>query len=209
MLKNLPKRIAVAFIGLTIVLSASKSLLFAKNPEHLLIAVMPFVYKAANQDFKGCESGLDNALTSELVKTKKFRVIERDRIDALLSESRFQQIGITDPKTQTEIGKQLNTKALVMGSITSVSIRDEFRSVKFAEKTTRWTEVEAEAKLVNVETGEMLASARAIGKSKTAEKHAFGGKTGDLAKKEEMLQKALQNLSEKLAKEMAKTYSAK
>lgn len=206
---NKLKKIFLFMVGLTLLLSSSQDILFAKEKEKILIAVMPFSYNANNQDYKGSESGMANSLSSELVKNKKFRVVERDRVDTLLNEARFQQTGVTDPKNQAEIGKQLNVKALVMGSVTSVSVRDEFRSVKFAEKTTRWTEVEAEAKLVDVETGEMLASGRSIGKSKTAEKHAFGGKTGELADKEEMLQKALQNLSEKLAKELAKSYSSK
>ena len=95
-----------------------------------------------------------------------------------------------------------------MGSVVSVSVRDEWRSVKFAEKTVRFVEVEAEVKIVDIQTGEVLGSGRAIGKSKTAEKHAFGGKIGDLATIQSMTQKAVQNLSEKLSKDLVKTYKS-
>ena len=174
--------------------------------EKLLVAVMPFAYSAANAEFAGVEAGLADALASELVGQKIFRMIERSRTDALLKELQVQQTGIVEPKTQSEIGKQLGAKALILGSVVSVSMRDEWRSVKFAEKTTRYAEVEAEAKLVDVETGELIASARVIGKGKSAEKHAFGGKIGELATKESVLQRAVQDLSSSLAKKLKKSY---
>ena len=105
--------------------------------EKLLVAVMPFAYSAANAEFAGVEAGLADALASELVGQKIFRMIERSRTDALLKELQVQQTGIVEPKTQSEIGKQLGAKALILGSVVSVSMRDEWRSVKFAEKTTR------------------------------------------------------------------------
>ena len=174
-----------------------------------LVAVMPFAYKADNAEYAGIEKGLADALASELVKRKKFRMIERNRIDVLLGEIKLQQTGLVDPSAAAQIGKQLGAEAYILGSIVSVSARDEWRSVKFAEKTTRWVDVEAEAKLVDIQTGEMLASGRAIGKSKTAEKHAFGGKAGELATVKSMTDKAVQNLTEKLANDLVKTYSRK
>jgi curli biogenesis system outer membrane secretion channel CsgG len=180
-----------------------------KKQHRPLVAVMPFAFKADNLEYAGIEKGLADALASELVKKKKFRMIERNRIDILLEEIKFQQTGLVDPATAAQIGKQLGAEAYILGSVVSVSARDEWRSVKFAEKTTRWVDVEAEAKLVDVQTGEILASGRAMGKSKTAEKHAFGGKVGELASVKSMSQKALQNLTENLARDLVKTYLAK
>ena len=180
-----------------------------KKDDRPLVAVMPFAYKADNTEYAGVEKGLADALASDLVKTKKFRMIERSRIDVLLQEIRLQQTGVVDPAAATQLGKQLGAQAYVLGSVTSVSVRDESRSVKFAEKTTRCVDVESEAKLVDIQTGEILASGRAVGKSKTAEKHAFGGKAGQLATVKSMTDKAVQNLTEKLAKDLVKTYSGK
>lgn len=193
---------AIAFLSLTAFPVSS-----AENRP--LVAVMPFAYKAENPEYAGIEKGLADALASELVKKKKFRMIERNRIDVLLQEIKLQQTGLVDPAAATQIGKQLGAQAYILGSIVSVSMRDEWRSVKFAEKTTRWVDVEAEVKLVDIETGEMLASGRATGKSKTAEKHAFGGKVGELASVKSMTQKAVQNLTKSLAKDLVKTYSQK
>ena len=114
-----------------------------------------------------------------------------------------------DSKNASEISQKLGAQAYVLGTVVSVSLRDEWRSVKFAEKTTRYADVEAEVKLVDVKTGEILSAGRALGKAKSAEKHAFGGKTGELASKESVAQKAVQNLSQKLARELAKNYPSK
>ncbi|OGR83505.1 MAG: hypothetical protein A2902_02040 [Elusimicrobia bacterium RIFCSPLOWO2_01_FULL_64_13] len=178
----------------------------APKGERPIVAVMPFAYNADQAEYAGTEKGLEEALEADLVKTKKFRMIERGRLGVLLQEAGLQQTGAVSPENAVQIGKQLGAQAYVLGSVTSVSVRDEWRSVKFAEKTTRFVEIAAEAKLVSVETGEILASGSAVGKSKTAEKHAFGGKVGDLASVKSMTQKASQALSKRLAKDLVKTY---
>jgi len=179
----------------------------ASAPEPPSVAVMPFAYKANNPEYAGLEKGMAEALTAELVKSKKFRLVERGRIETLLQEMKLQQGGIIDSAAAAQVGTQLGAQAYVLGSVTSVSVEDVWRSVKFAEKTTRIVSVEAEARLVDLKTFEVLASALAVGKSKTAEKHAFGGKTGKLASVESMTGKAVQDLSKRLAKQLIKTYS--
>ncbi len=191
--------LSVLFVTLTF----SGFVLNAAEKERKLVAVMPFGYKA-DPAHAGIEKGLADALAAELVKTKKVRIIERERIDILLKELVLGQTGVVDSAGAARVGKQLGAQAYLLGTVVSVSIRDEWRSVKFAEKTTRWADIEAEAKIVDIETGEVLASGRSVGKAKTAEKHAFGGKAGELATKESVAQKAVQKLSEKLAKELTR-----
>ncbi len=175
--------------------------------EKPLVAVMPFAYQADNPEYAGLEKGMGEALTAELVKSRKFRLVERGRIETLLQEMKLQQSGVVDSAAAAQVGTQLGAQAYVLGSVTSVSVEDVWRSVKFAEKTTRIVSVEAEVRLVDLKTFEVLASGRAIGKSKTAEKHAFGGKIGKLASVQSMTGKAVQDLSERLAKQLIKTYS--
>ncbi len=177
--------------------------------ERILVAMMPFNYKAEDPKYAGVEAGLAQAVSSELVKKKVFRMIERERVDILLKELKYQQTGVVDSSTALELGKHLGAQAYLLGSVISVSVRDEWRSVKFAEKTVRFVDVEAEVKIVDIQTGEVLASGRSIGKSKTAEKHAFGGKIGELATIQSMTQKAVQNLSEQLSKDLVRSYQGK
>ena len=67
----------------------------------------------------------------------------------------------------------------------------------------RTVTVNVEARLVDVETGELLATARATGRAKTAEKHAFGGKVGKLADPQAMIEQALMGVGDKLARQLA------
>ncbi|MFA6028363.1 MAG: CsgG/HfaB family protein [Elusimicrobiota bacterium] len=170
-----------------------------------LAAVMPFAFTAAQKEFTPHASGLADALAGALVRTGRLRLIERARVDAALQELQLQQSGLTDSATASKVGKGLNASAVVLGSITSISVREEGRSVKIAEKTTRFVDVEVEARIVDVETGELLGSGRAAGKAESAEKHAFGGKLGTLATPDALIQQALQGVGEKLARDLAKS----
>lgn len=166
-------------------------------------AVMPFSYNANLPEHASSVSGLADALAGALLRTDKLRLVERQRMETVLSELRLGATGVVDSKTATEVGKQLGAKLVVLGSIVSISVREEGRSVKIAEKTDRWVEIEAEARLVDVETGELMATGRAFGKAHSAEKHAFGGKIGQLAAPEALVQKALQGMGEKLARDLS------
>ena len=199
--------VSSALAGGMLLLGAAPAAAGESKVEKPLVAVMPFAYKANNPEYAGLEKGMGEALTAELVKSRKFRLVERGRIETLLQEMKLQQSGIVDSAAAAQVGTQLGAQAYVLGSVTSVSVEDVWRSVLIAEKTTRIVSVEAEARLVDLKTFEVLASALAVGKSKTAEKHAFGGKTGKLASVESMTGKAVQDLSKRLAKQLIKTYS--
>ncbi|MFA6092647.1 MAG: CsgG/HfaB family protein [Elusimicrobiota bacterium] len=174
-----------------------------------LAAVMPFAFTAAQKEFAPHASGLADGLAGALVRTGRLRLVERARVDAALQELQLQQSGITDSAAAAKVGKQLNAGAVVLGSVTSISVREEGRSVKIAEKTTRYVDVEVEARIVDVETGELLGSGRAIGKAESAEKHAFGGKVGQLASADALVQQALIGVCEDLARNMSKSLPPK
>lgn len=174
-----------------------------------LAAVMPFAFTAPQKEFAPHAGGLADALAGALVRTGRLRLVERARVDAALQELQLQQTGLTDSATASKVGKGLNANAVVLGAITSISVREEGRSVKIAEKTTRYVDVEVEARVVDVETGELLASGRATGKAESAEKHAFGGKLGTLATPDALIEQALQGVGEKLARDLAKSLPPK
>ena len=169
-----------------------------------LAAVMPFAYSAQPQEYIKSVGGLPDALAGALVRTERVRLVERQRLESLAAEQKLSLSGAVDTNTAVKLGQMLGAQMVVLGAVTSVSVREEGRSVKFAEKTDRWVEVEVEARLVDIETGELLAAGRAIGKTSSAEKHAFGGTIGELASKESLVQQAVQGMGEKLAADLAK-----
>jgi len=200
---------AISLAGLAVLLAACASMREYPFEQRRVAAVMPFAYTAAQKEFAPHASSLADSLAGALLRTGRLRLVERARVDSLLSEAALGQTGAVDGATAAKIGKQLGAQVVVLGTLTSISVREEGRSVKFAEKTNRWVETEAEARLVDVETGELLGSGKALGKAESAEKHAFGGKIGELATPDALIQQSLQGMGEKLAKDLARTVPPK
>ena len=169
-----------------------------------LAAVMPFAYSAAQPEFASSAAGLGEALAGALLGTGRLRLLERQRVDALLGEAKLGATGAVDSATAARIGKQLGAQAVVLGDVVSVSVRDEGRSAVVATKTTRTADVVVEARLVDVETGELMASGRATGSASSAEKHLLGGTIGAISDPVALVHKAMQDVAEKLAKDLAK-----
>jgi len=57
-----------------------------------------------------------NLMRNALVKTGAFNVVEKSRMDAILSEQAFQQAGCTDQECAVKLGKLLNVKRMFVGS---------------------------------------------------------------------------------------------
>jgi curli biogenesis system outer membrane secretion channel CsgG len=186
---------------LSLVLCGCASMPFEQRP---LACVMPFVYSAAQPEYASSVEGLQASLTAALFKTEKIRLVERQRMEAVAAELKLAMTGLTDSNSAVQLGKQLGAKYVIMGSVTSISVKDESRSVKIAEKTNRMVEVEAEARMVDIRTGELAAAGKAVSRSESSEKHAFGGKVGKLASPEAIIQQAVRGLADKLAADIAK-----
>ncbi len=60
---------------------------------------------------------LTDRLRTELFETGAFQVVERDKMNAILTEQGFQQTGCTTVECAVEIGQLLNVKNIVAGSI--------------------------------------------------------------------------------------------
>ena len=63
---------------------------------------------------------LTDRLRSELVNTHQFRVIERDKMEEILTEQGLQQSGCTTDECAVEIGKLLNIHQICAGSVGKV-----------------------------------------------------------------------------------------
>jgi len=75
-----------------------------------------------------CGSGIDKetgvalteVLINEMVKMKKYTVIDRANRDKILSEAGFQQTACVDESCTIEMGRQLGVGKIIVGSITKV-----------------------------------------------------------------------------------------
>lgn len=67
--------------------------------------------------------GISDEFVTELLKTKKFRLIEREQIDKVMQEQDFGESGRVDTRSAAKIGKILGVQFLVMGRVTEFSFK--------------------------------------------------------------------------------------
>jgi curli biogenesis system outer membrane secretion channel CsgG len=89
------------------------------------IAVLEFKNKADNQWWSshGAEAAQDVFVT-ELHKSGKFRVVEREQLEALMQEKNLSLSGDVDPKTAIRAGKLLGVNYILTGAVTEYGNTD-------------------------------------------------------------------------------------
>ena len=89
------------------------------------IAVLEFKNKAENQWwYSGGAAAAQDVFVTELVKSGKFRVVEREQLEALMQEKNLSLSGDVDPKTAVRVGKLLGVNYILTGSVTEYGNTD-------------------------------------------------------------------------------------
>ncbi len=99
---------------------ASESTLAAMPPESNTVAVMPFRYAGANQQVQPLGRGLAQLLVTDLAKSRQLRVLERERMQAIIDELKLTDSGRVDPATAARSGHLLRAARVVQGSLTDL-----------------------------------------------------------------------------------------
>lgn len=81
------------------------------------IAVMPLRFTGGDSALRPLERGLAELLTTDLARSSKLTVVERERIQAVLAELALQASGRTDASTNVRVGRLLRAGRVVQGSI--------------------------------------------------------------------------------------------
>jgi len=108
------------------------------------VSVLPF--KGQHPQAAGLGDGVAEAVVTELAGSAGIKLIERGQIDVDIGELDFQQSKYVDPQTRAAIGKIGGAELVVLGSVTAAG-----------------DQVRLAARFVDVETGEVLATAKADG----------------------------------------------
>ncbi|MCJ7629045.1 MAG: hypothetical protein MUO50_11740, partial [Longimicrobiales bacterium] len=105
-------------------------------------------------------------LTTQLVKSGVFTVVERSQVNAILEEQHFGLSGAVDAATAAQIGKILGVQAVLMGSVTQFSV--DRKSGGLGSLRVTYTEAESriDIRLVSTTTAEILAVAEGQGKKR-------------------------------------------
>jgi len=148
------------------------------------VAVMNFDYGTVQSAAAGIfgtnvdvGKGIADMLVDRLVNDGTYSVIERKMLDKLIAEQNFSNSDRADPSSAARIGKLLGVNAIIVGSITQFGRDDKntkigaggFGGGKFGIGGVGRSEakavVEITARMINVETGEILASSTGKGES--------------------------------------------
>jgi curli biogenesis system outer membrane secretion channel CsgG len=153
------------------------------------VAIMNFDYGTVRTDVaaifgsdQDVGKGIADMLVDRLVNGGKYSVIERKKLDTLLAEQNFSNSDRADPSSAAKIGKLLGVNAIIVGSITQFGRDDKSTTVGGAaagvvgrhfgfggagvNKKEAKAVVQITTRLIDVNTGEILASAVGLGTSK-------------------------------------------
>jgi curli biogenesis system outer membrane secretion channel CsgG len=111
-------RLATATVAAVALLAAGAAARAADSTKPR-IAVLEFKNKADNQWwYHGGAEAAQDVFVTELVKSGRFRVVEREQLSALMSEKNLALDGDVDPATAVRAGKLLGVKYFLTGAVT-------------------------------------------------------------------------------------------
>jgi TolB-like protein len=106
--------------------------------ERLSLTILPFEQKGA---VSAASTVFQDYLINSLVSQKRFRIVERNRLDAVLEEQKLSLTDLVDKSTALRLGKLVAAKSIVTGSIIETS-----------------NGIEVVARMIDTETSEVLAT---------------------------------------------------
>src|ERR1017187_5536429 len=94
------------------------------------VAVLEFLRKSThNYSWYHVGRADQDMMVTALVKGEAFRVIDRERLQALMQEKNLSLSGDVDPKTAVRVGKMLGVEYLIVGAITEFGVTNSGASV--------------------------------------------------------------------------------
>lgn len=103
------------------------------------LVVFPFPYADGIKSIEG--SLIAERVVTRLTEGGQVRVVERAMIDKIMEEQKLSAAGFVDPSTTVEVGRLLGARGILSGTITDLG-----------------DVIEIHARLLNVETGEVVAT---------------------------------------------------
>lgn len=165
------------------------------------VAVLEFKNKADNQWwYHGGAAAAQDVFVTELVKSGKFRVIEREQLDALMREKGLSLSGDIDPKTAIKAGKLLGLNYLLTGAVTEYG-ETNVGGGGFGVSAGKKKFVAAmNARLIDTTTGEIVWADEGRGEESSVKVSVFG--VGGGVDDSRMFDKVLKPVIQKLVASM-------
>lgn len=148
------------------------------------VAILPLRGEGTGH-FGKPDADVHQRITSAFLRTRRFELVERQRLDAVLEEAKLQQGGLVDDSTAVQLGRLLGAQQVLVGSY-----RGEIIAYYGEEKTSnplfRWFtgKVSAGLRLVDVASGRISETFEVAGAEKdTTAAKTFHGLLEDFTRK--------------------------
>ena len=137
------------------------------------IGVVDFENKTAyGQNRLG--SSASDVLITELAKTGRFVVVERDKINKIMDEQRLQASGAIDPRTAVQVGKLLGLNAIVTGVVSQFGEKTQGSDYLLVQSKQQIAETTVDVRVVDTETGQVLYADSGKGRGKSGMHNVLG-----------------------------------
>lgn len=145
-----------------------------------IICVMSLEDKSSHShSWRNVGTGVAEMLVTALSETRKYTLIERDKLDAVLAEQRLGASGAVTPQTAAKIGRLLGARFIVTGAVTEFGVKDSKvgvggldkvlpfgGSAKLSKNTAR---AALDVRAIDTATGQIVAAAKGEGSKSSAE----------------------------------------
>jgi curli biogenesis system outer membrane secretion channel CsgG len=164
------------------------------------IAILPFEYGAVSSTVGTVDvgKGITSLLITKLVNDGTYSVVERQVLDSILKEQNLSVSDRADPGTACKIGKLLSVDAIIVGTVTQFGFESKTANVGAGvsavgshvpygsflggfggiKHSSSKVHVSVDARLVDINTSEILAATHGSGESKRSGTSLFGGGAG-------------------------------
>ena len=115
-----------------------------------------------------------DVLTTYLVESNQFQVVERQHIAKILEEQNFQQSGAVNQASAVQVGKLLGVEYMAYGAVTNFGMRTEATNVILYQQKELVAECQVDVRLIHVETGVIMFAKHGRGKAHRAVRGSLG-----------------------------------
>jgi len=188
------KLISFAVVLALVLLAFSPATAQDQAPRKKRVAILDFDYGTVRSYVAGLfgtdvdvGKGISDLLVKHLVQDGTYSVIERKMLDKILAEQNFSNSDRANPSTAAQLGKILGVDAIIVGTITQFGGEDKnvkvggagggwggFGVGGFGRKTSKAI-VTVDARVIDIDTAEILAVADGKGESKRSSTSLLGG----------------------------------
>ncbi len=142
------------------------------------IGVMEFENKSAYGQGRLGGSASDILIT-ELVKSGKFIVVERDKMNKIMEEQKLQSQGTVDSQTAVQLGKIMGLEAIVVGAVSQFGVKKEGSDYLITQSKQQVADVTVDIRLIDAQSGQVLMADSGKGRAKSKKASFLGmGTTG-------------------------------